>query len=83
MEKVQSLTKKRKSYGCLNLLPERELFKNISFYSSLENKIATDKEHEDIKKLCILINMRNTIDLNDLHNFQDMIFRILCEIFKS
>ena len=62
----------------VDLEPEGKFFKKIDFYSSLKNKIVSDKEYEDVKKLFTILKMRNIGDLNELYNFEDAI--MLCKI---
>ena len=64
---------KMKSYESLNLKPEGEFFNKIDFYSSLKNKIVSDKEYNEVTTIFALLKMRNKGDLDDLYNFQDTI----------
>ena len=60
---------------------DREFLNIIDCYSSLKNKIISQKEYLDVKKLFETLKMRDMGDLNELYNFQDTI--TLCGISES
>ena len=72
---------KIKSHEDLNCVPENEFFSKTEFYSSLENKIISYEEHENIKKNWQILRLKKFSNLHDIYNFQNKI--ILCKIFEN
>ena len=71
------------SYNSLDIEPENgEFFLPHQFDSTLKDKVLTDEEYENIKKILPdHVKLENLGELNKTFNFQDAI--LFCEIFEE
>ena len=65
----------------LELIPEKEFFDHIEFFSKLNGCNISSEIYENMKYLYTILRMRNLGDMNDLYNMQDVI--LLCEIIEN
>ena len=73
---------KIRDFDSLNIaLNNDKFFEKREFFSELKNKVISDEEYEDAKLLYQTLKMRNVANMNNLHNFQDLL--ILCKIFEE
>ena len=68
-------------FDSLDIVPVKEFFTIKQFYSVLKGDLISEEEYKAVKKLYLALKMENLGELNNLHNYQDII--TLCEVFES